>query len=329
MLEPPVECSTPCQDGFAGHVDQSILLSLCAWPRVSNFSGTPDAVTIYDQSDESDIYQSSNSAEILPLSAMLDNTMQGAAVTSSDTLSASSSPVYGDAGAGAGECSGALIMCNITATSIYAPVDHNTYRNMFVTKSVLSPHLSDNEVSSEGTMSIPPPSDRDDIAPTDLEEWCGFCLVGDNVDKTIGPRDMRLNNQSKSLHFFHVYAVKDRVDVPLGVLLKNENKLDDMVEIMDELHKYTPSKTTVQVFDDGNGDVERMEIHHLSPIVLGGDQLTTARAIGSQCMKKNSHETTRRLVGFIPGTEDWHTKVCFMKASDDGSCLVHAILLNT
>eukprot|EP00731_Ephydatia_muelleri_P026207 Em0018g307a len=312
MLEqPPVECSTPCQDGFAGHVDQSILLSPCARPRISNFSGTPDAVTIYDQSDESDIYQSPNSAEISPLSAMLDNTMQG------------------DAGAGAGECLGAQIMCNITATSIYAPVDHNTNGNMFVTESVLSPHLSDNEVSSEGTMSIPPPSDRDDTAPTDLEEWCGFRLVGDNIDKTIGPRDMRLNNQSKSLHYFHVYAVKDRVDVPLGVLLKNENKLDEMVEIMDELQKYIPSKTTVQVFDDGNGDVERMEIHHLSPIVLGGDQLTTARAIGSQRMRKNSHETTRRLVGFIPVTEDWHTKVCFMKASDDVSCLVHAILLNT
>ena len=73
-------------------------------------------------------------------------------------------------------------------------------------------HL-DNEVSSEGTVSIPPSSDRDDTAPTDLEEWCGFCLVGDNIDKTIGPRDMRLNNQSKSLHYFHVYAVKDRVDV--------------------------------------------------------------------------------------------------------------------
>ena len=70
--------------------------------------------------------------------------------------------------------------------------------------------------------------------------------------------------------------------MPLGVLLKNENKLDDMVEIMDELQKYIPSKTTVQVFDDGNDDVERMKIHHFSPIILGGDQLTTARAIGSQ-----------------------------------------------
>ena len=55
-----------------------------------------------------------------------------------------SSPMYptGDAGAGAGECLGAQIMCNITATSIYAPVDHNTNGNTFVTESVLSPHLS-------------------------------------------------------------------------------------------------------------------------------------------------------------------------------------------
>ncbi|KAL5467435.1 hypothetical protein EMCRGX_G031658 [Ephydatia muelleri] len=337
--------------------------------------GSPMALPVITahSCDESSIYQSPSSRDDSPFGAILGNKPPG------------------DAGAGAGECLGAQIMCNITATSIYAPVDHNTNGNMFVTESVLSPHLSDNEVSSEGTMSIPPPSDRDDTAPTDLEEWCGFRLVGDNIDKTIGPRDMRLNNQSKSLHYFHVYAVKDRVDVrhlspsvtmlspgdmdvtkflpsdednetllanykvlmarvitkhvpglahlsplipnirhahsdsmskksevvPLGVLLKNENKLDEMVEIMDELQKYIPSKTTVQVFDDGNGDVERMEIHHLSPIVLGGDQLTTARAIGSQRMRKNSHETTRRLVGFIPVTEDWHTKVCFMKASDD------------
>ena len=50
MLEPPVECSTPFHDGLDGHVDLNMLMSPCALPRISNFSGTPDAVTIYGMS---------------------------------------------------------------------------------------------------------------------------------------------------------------------------------------------------------------------------------------------------------------------------------------
>ena len=42
--------------------------------------------------------------------------------------------------------------------------------------------------------------------------WCGFKVVGDNIDKTVKPRDMRFDQPSKSLHYFHVYAVKDRID---------------------------------------------------------------------------------------------------------------------
>ena len=40
----------------------------------------------------------------------------------------------------------------------------------------------------------------------------GFKLVGDNLDKTVKPRDMRIDHTSQSLHYFNVYAVLDRVD---------------------------------------------------------------------------------------------------------------------
>ena len=40
----------------------------------------------------------------------------------------------------------------------------------------------------------------------------GFKLVGDNLDKTIKPRDMRVDHLPQSLHYFNVYAVLDRVD---------------------------------------------------------------------------------------------------------------------
>ena len=39
-----------------------------------------------------------------------------------------------------------------------------------------------------------------------------YIVVGDNIDKNVTPRDMRVGNQVKSLHYFHSYAVKDRVD---------------------------------------------------------------------------------------------------------------------
>ena len=43
-------------------------------------------------------------------------------------------------------------------------------------------------------------------------EWSGFRIVGDNVDKNIRPSFQRCDRQTKSLHYFHSFAVKDRVD---------------------------------------------------------------------------------------------------------------------
>ena len=38
---------------------------------------------------------------------------------------------------------------------------------------------------------------------------------GDNVDKNVHVRDMRVDNQNTSLHYFNLYAVKDRVPCSL------------------------------------------------------------------------------------------------------------------
>ena len=54
-----------------------------------------------------------------------------------------------------------------------------------------------------------PPSD---VTLSSGIPWCGFELVGDNLDSTIKPRYMRIDNQAKSLHYFNSYAVKDRID---------------------------------------------------------------------------------------------------------------------
>eukprot|EP00731_Ephydatia_muelleri_P020858 Em0013g585a len=224
------------------------------------------------------------------------------------------------------------------------------------------------------------------------EEWYGFRLVGDNVDKNVKPRDMRLNSQTTSLHYFHTYAVKDRICfshlstdpieivqdsinfemfyptvgdntqlvsnletlvarmfvqripglqslsaeathhikhlyskqmalksevVPLGVMLKNENVLGDMIDILDGLHQYIPTTTTSQTLDvcaeGGHTRAVEVKLHNFSYIPLGGDQLTIARIRGSQSILSNSDNGEERLEGFVPVIEDWHTKMCFME----------------
>ena len=40
-----------------------------------------------------------------------------------------------------------------------------------------------------------------------------FKIVGDNIDKEVKPRNMRSDYQAWSLHYFHFYAVKDRVNL--------------------------------------------------------------------------------------------------------------------
>ena len=96
--------------------------------------------------------------------------------------------------------------------------------------------------------------------------------------------------------------------VPLGVILKNENKLEDMVDILDELHKYVPHVRTTQSFDSiqSNGAKETVQvcIDHFNHTFIGGDKLTSARVRGSLRVRGNSHTRRDRLEGLIPVSED-------------------------
>ena len=99
--------------------------------------------------------------------------------------------------------------------------------------------------------------------------------------------------------------------------MKDENKLNEMVDILDELHKYVPMVKTTEVYETAGprGCMETAEIKmcHIHHILFGGDQLTVARVRGSQDSHYNSNNGRRRLEGFIPVIEDWHTKMCAMK----------------
>ncbi len=45
------------------------------------------------------------------------------------------------------------------------------------------------------------------------EPWCGFKIVGDNIDKNVRPSHQRLDRQTQSLHHFHSFAVRDRINM--------------------------------------------------------------------------------------------------------------------
>ena len=44
-----------------------------------------------------------------------------------------------------------------------------------------------------------------------LIPWNGFKIIGDNLDKNFRRRHLTFEKQTRSFHFFHYYAVKDRV----------------------------------------------------------------------------------------------------------------------
>ena len=53
---------------------------------------------------------------------------------------------------------------------------------------------------------------QQEISPSPRMSWNGFKIVGDNVEKNVKPRYMRLHRQTCSLHYFNAYA--DRIDEP-------------------------------------------------------------------------------------------------------------------
>lgn len=81
---------------------------------------------------------------------------------------------------------------------------------------------TDSEVESSDSSPSTIPTDvtlTESSSEFDTEEYLGspslktYKLVGDNIDKNIRPREMRSDHQTKSLHYFHTYGVRDRVDI--------------------------------------------------------------------------------------------------------------------
>ena len=105
------------------------------------------------------------------------------------------------------------------------------------------------------------------------------------------------------------------VQVPLGVMHENENKIDEMCNAMDKLHVYVPTKEVIDKKLLSSGQIINKEDYRFCKILMGGDQLTVARARGSSAARVDHRTAKDRLNGLIPIIEDWHAKQCLLKVS--------------
>ena len=106
------------------------------------------------------------------------------------------------------------------------------------------------------------------------------------------------------------------VQVPLGILKKCETNHDDMIFILDHLHKYVPiTSTTEMVMDPHIGSQIPVEKDLFHRILFGGDMLTTKMARIALHIRENSNRGKVCLEDLIPVVEDWHAKMCLLCVS--------------
>ncbi len=71
----------------------------------------------------------------------------------------------------------------------------------------------------------------------------------------------------------------------MGVLLHNENKLDEMTKILDHLMKFVPTVQKEGEISLPDASKVTFDDTRFFKILLGGDQLTAARVRGTQALR--------------------------------------------
>ena len=103
--------------------------------------------------------------------------------------------------------------------------------------------------------------------------------------------------------------------VHLGIILKDEKKVSDMVDILLDHHQYVPSSSANIMVDVPGQSEEEMRLDAIHKLLYFGDQLTAECIRGAQAIRSNSENDIERLEGIIPAITDWHTKVSFLGVS--------------
>ena len=89
------------------------------------------------------------------------------------------------------------------------------------------------------------------------------------------------------------------VQVPLGVELRNENKLDEMTKFLDTMYKYVPSVVRKSNATLPNGDTYEKTDFAAWDTLIGGDQLTVARIRGAISIRAGHDSPVDQLCGFV------------------------------
>jgi len=95
------------------------------------------------------------------------------------------------------------------------------------------------------------------------------------------------------------------------VTLKNEAKLKEMTEVLDDLSNYVPVHTAIKTASV-EGKNYTVDDSRLIRILLFGDQLTAARARGAIALRNDDTSALHRLEGFVPAVADWHARMCLL-----------------
>lgn len=102
------------------------------------------------------------------------------------------------------------------------------------------------------------------------------------------------------------------LQMPLGVQLHNENKLDEMSVILQHYMTLVPTVPREGQLVLPNGGEIDYDDSQLYKILLGGDQLTAARVRGTQALRQTEDKVVDRLQGLIPVVEDCHTRMALV-----------------
>ena len=86
-----------------------------------------------------------------------------------------------------------------------------------------------------------------------------------------------------------------------------------MVDIMLHLHQYMPMVDHAP--DVPSTEYKASDCVSFHCTLVGGDQLTAARARSSQRHRANALTPVGRLEGLVPMVEDWHTKAALLRVS--------------
>ena len=92
----------------------------------------------------------------------------------------------------------------------------------------------------------------------------------------------------------------------------SETKYEDMMKALEHIQKYVPFKNVERELPVPGQDAATFQDKDYVMTLIGGDQLTVSRIRGAQTIRGNSGRSEHKLDGFLPVTEDWHAKMCFL-----------------